>query len=154
MDLSLQSRTRRRQPGHPLQQMRLPTPTTRQLFHSRSPRRCRWCTSPLSLSKPIFPPFPTPIDTKYIDLRRLPNRPPSPPHLLLRHRRMFPLALLHPPSPHQPPHSLSPSTPLSVRNRNRSHRPQHHHLLPPQQSQHPHLPFEFQLPPLASKPIK
>ncbi len=105
----------------------------------------------------FLPPLPyplTPIDTRHIDLRRLPNRPPSPTPLLLRHRRMFPLALLHPPSTHQPPHSLPPSTPLSLRNRNRSHRPQHHNLLPPQQP-HPYLPVQqLQLPPLASKPIK
>ena len=137
--------------------MRLSTPTTRQLFHSRDSRRCRWCMSAISLPQPLFPhPYftiPHPLTTNHPDLRRLPNRPPSPTLLLLRHRRMFPLALLHPPSPHQPPHNIPPPTALSFRNRNRSYRPQHHNLLSPQQPQPtPYfpLPLYLQHPPLTA----
>lgn len=66
--------------------------------------------------------------TNHPDLRRLPNRRPSPLDLLLRHRRMFPLARI------PPPHGLHPRkpppTPISLGLRNRNARPQHHHRLP------------------------
>ena len=66
------------------------------------------------------------------DLRRLLNRPPTPTHFLLRHRRMFPLALLHPPSAHLPAHNIPPPAALSFRNGNRPYRPEYHNFLSPQ----------------------
>lgn len=109
---------------------------------------------------PSFPsqttssPFPHPLTRNtHLDLRRLSNRPPPPSLLLLRHRRMFPLALLHPPAPHHPAHSIPAPSPLSFRNGNRSYWSQHHNFFSPQPPTKPHLlPFElqFRFLPLAS----
>ena len=93
--------------------------------------------------RPPLPSFSLPLpfllhpltQSTHPDLRRLPNRPSPPALLLLRQRRMFPLAFLHPPSPHQPLNNIAPPAPLGFRNRNRSYRPQYHYLFSPQPQQ-------------------
>lgn len=90
---SIQPRARRRQLGHALQQVRITQGTPRCVVHSRR-ARWRWrCWSSLlpnlrfsiALLKRFLP-----------DIRRLPNLPSTPHCLLLWHRRMLPLARLHP----------------------------------------------------------
>ena len=103
--------------------MRFAQNTTREFVYTRYTRRSWWCTC--TALETFFPTVLT--DRGSIDLRRVPYRSPSPTPLLLRHRRMFPLARLHPPLQHHLSPLKSAPTTLSSRHRNRIHGPFDHH---------------------------
>lgn len=90
----------------------LPAPSTPRALSSFPPSSS--ASSPHQSLAVLLTPYSTPPD-----LRRLPDRPPPPHPLLLRHRRMLPLARLN-----HLPALRPPSTPLS---RHGTNGPQHNH---------------------------